>query len=475
MRLERRAPAPKPGIVHLGLGAFFRAFGAPFIEDAIRAGGGDWGVIGVSLRSPTTRDALAAQDWAYSAVTLGPSGQEIRQIEVLSDVLVAPEDPEAVIAAMAAPTTRIVSLTVTEKGYCHVPATGRLNLEHPDILQDISGGASAPISAPGFLVCALARRMKAGLPPFTVLSCDNLPENGALTRRVVCELARQIDPALADWIEAEGTFPATMVDRITPATTQADIDQLVEHTGVKDAAPVFHEPFWQWVIEDHFVGGARPDFQGAGVTLAQDVQPYEDMKLRMLNGAHSALAYLGYLGGHETISSAMSDAAYVTYIKALWGEIIPNVAAPDGVDLHSYAASLRDRFANPGIQHRTWQIAMDGSQKLPQRLLSTLSEATAAGRATEALCLAVAGWMRYVGGRDENGASIDVRDPLAQLLAETAASQDTPRAKAHALLALQDVFPKALAKELEVPMGDAAELLWNKGAHSAVEIVGAGN
>jgi len=219
------------------------------------------------------------------------------------------------------------------------------------------------------------------------------------------------------------------------------------------------------------VDNARPDFEGAGVMMTQDVQPFEDMKLRMLNGAHSALAYLGYLGGHETISSTMSDDAYVMYIKALWSEVIPNIAAPDGVDLDSYAASLHERFANAGIQHRTWQIAMDGSQKLPQRLLTTLSEAMAAGRPTGALCLAVAGWMRYVSGVDETGSTIDVRDPLAELLAQTAAAQETPRAKAHALLSVRDVFPAELAKALEQPIGNAAELLWEKGARVAVQSV----
>jgi fructuronate reductase len=467
MRLTRRHAAPKPGIVHLGLGAFFRAFGAPFIEDAIRAGGGDWGVIGVSLLSPGTRDALAAQDWAYTTVTLGPEGEETRQIEVLSDVLVAPEDPEAVIAAMAHPDTRIVSLTVTEKGYCHVPASGGLNPAHPDIVHDL--GQTHPVSAPGYLVRAQARRRDAGLPPFTVLSCDNLPENGALTRRVVCELARHIDPRLADWIDAEGRFPATMVDRITPATTQADIDRLAAKHGIHDAAPVFHEPFRQWVIEDRFVGDLRPDFAAAGVTMTGDVQPFEDMKLRMLNGAHSALAYLGYLGGHETISDTMADPVYKRYVNMLWSEGIPSVSPPDGVDLQAYAAALQDRFANPGIQHRTWQIAMDGSQKLPQRLLNTLAEALAAGRPTDALCLAVAGWMRYVSGTDEAGAPIDVRDPLAEVLAQTAASEEAPRDKALALLGLRDVFPAELAEQLAKPVGDAAEQLWTKGARRSLE------
>ena len=286
-RLTRTsAHRPGVGIVHLGLGAFFRAHGAIYIEEAMAASGGDWGIVGVSLMSPTQRDLLAPQDFAYTAVELGPDGETPRVVEVVQNVLVARENPEAVIAAMAYPAVRIVTLTVTEKGYCHEPSTGRLNRAHPDIVHDLAH-PDAPRSAPGFLVRALARRRDDGLRPFTVLCCDNLPENGRLVRGVTLELARLIDAGLADWIEAEGAFPSTMVDRIVPATSPEDIERLTALTGVADLSPVMHEPFRQWVVEDRFVDGARPDLAAAGVQLVDDVTPFELMKLRMLNGTHS--------------------------------------------------------------------------------------------------------------------------------------------------------------------------------------------
>lgn len=458
---------PQTGIVHLGLGAFFRAFGCVFIEDAMVASGGDWGIVGVSLRSPDTRDALRGQDWGYTSVTLAPEGEQTRWITVLNDVLVAPEDPEAVLAEMSKPEVRIVTLTVTEKGYCHNPATGALNVDHPDIQHDLDH--DVPVSAIGFLVRALQRRRAAGVAPFTVLTCDNLPENGRLVRGLVLDFARRLNPALADWIEAEDKFPCTMVDRITPATTEADIVRVAELTGRPDAAPVMHEPFAQWVIEDDFVGDARPDFAAAGVEMVQDVTAHEHMKLRMLNSTHSALAYTGYLAGHETIAQTVADPIFATYVRRLWSEIIPAVRAPEGVSLTEYADALFERYANPGIRHRTWQIAMDGSQKLPQRILGSLAANLADGRDSPALCLAVAAWMRYVGGMDEQGQAIDVRDPLAARLRDASDSADTPEGKVRALLGVRDVFPADLAAQLKRPVTAASVQLWAKGARAAIQ------
>lgn len=467
-RLTRSsAPRPRVGIVHLGLGAFYRAFGAVYVAEAMTAKGGDWGIIGVSLQSTTTRDALAPQNWAYTSVTLSPNGQETAQIEVLENVLVAPENPAAVVSAMADPAVKIVSLTVTEKGYCHNPATGRLNPDHPDIKHDIA--TSLPRSAAGFLVRALAARRAANLAPFTVLTCDNLPENGKLVRGIVLDLARLIDPTLAEWIAENARFPATMVDRITPATTPENITRLAEQTGQYDAAPVLHEPFRQWVIEDSFVNNDRPDFAAAGVQMVDDVTAYEHMKLRMLNGTHSSLAYLGYLAGHETIADTMADPAFAAYADRLWSEIMPAVAAPIGVSLNDYAAALKARYANPAIRHRTWQIAMDGSQKLPQRILGTLSENLNAGRPSPGLCLAVAAWMRYVGGMDENGAAIDVKDPLASRLRSVSDAAETPADKVAALLAMTEVFPPALSEKLRAPVTNAAQTLWSIGAKAALK------
>ena len=458
---------PATGIVHLGLGAFFRAFGCVYIADAMAASGGDWGIVGVSLRSPDTRDALRSRDWAYTSVSLAPEGDELREITVLNDVLVAPEDPAAVLAVMADPAVKIVSLTVTEKGYCHNPATGALNFDHPDIQHDLSH--DQPVSALGYLVRALAARKAAGHAPFTVLTCDNLPENGKLVRGLVLQLAKRIDPELADWISVEGRFPSTMVDRITPATTAEDIARIARKTGTPDKAPVMHEPFAQWAVEDDFVGGARPDLAAAGVEMVNDVTAHEHMKLRMLNGTHSALAYTGYLAGHETIADTIADPVFAAYARALWAEIMPAVKAPLGVDLSEYADALFDRYANPAIRHRTWQIAMDGSQKLPQRLLGTLRENLDAGRKADGLCLAVAAWMRYVGGTDENGQPIDVRDPLADRLRDVAAGQGTPADVVGAILSVRDIFPADLADQLRGPVTRAAEKIWSNGVRATVQ------
>ena len=466
-RPVRTRPAPAVGIVHLGLGAFFRAHGAAWIEEAMAASGGDWGIVGVSLRNPDVRDALAPQDFVYTALELGSDGETARVIEAVTDVLVAPEDPEAVLARMAEPAVRIVTLTVTEKGYCHAPATGRLDLSHPDIAHDLS--APLPRSAPGFLVRALERRLAAGLRPFTVLSCDNLPSNGRLLRGIVLDFAHAVDPSLADWIAAEGRFPSSMVDRIVPATTEADIERVERITGRHDAAPVLHEPFRQWVVEDAFVDGARPDLGSVGVELVEDVTPYEHMKLRMLNGTHSALAYLGYLAGHETIADTVADPVFADFVRRLWrNEIIPAVEAPPGVDLGAYAEALLQRYGNPGIRHRTWQIAMDGSQKLPNRLFVPIAEGLDAGRPMAGLCLVLAGWMRYVGGVDERGQAIDVRDPLAARLRELSDGAADDAARVAALLSVREVFPEALARRLADPVTAAYRRLVEVGARAAV-------
>jgi len=467
-RLERsELPRPGIGIVHLGLGAFFRAHGAIYIEEAMAKSGGDWGIVGVSLRSPATRDALSPQGCAYFAVEKKPGGDSYQRIEVVQDALVAPEDPARVLDLMADPAVKIVTLTVTEKGYCHNPASGRLNFEHPDIRHDIE--QPLPRSAPGYLVRALALRYAAGHRPFTVLTCDNLPQNGALVRDLVQELAARIDPALGEWINQEGRFPSTMVDRIAPATSPEDIEAVAEQTGLFDAAPVVHEPFRQWVIADDFVGDAKPDLGAVGVSLVDDVMPFEDMKLRCLNGTHSSLAYLGYLAGFETIADTVADGAFGQYVKRLWAhEILPVLTPPLGVDFNAYADALFERYSNPAIRHRTWQIAMDGSQKLPQRILGTLEENLAANRDAPGLMLAVAAWMRYVGGIDEQRDPIDVRDPLAEKL-RSVSDAVVGVDKARALLGVREVFPEDLATALVPGVSTAYERLLSLGARRAVE------
>ncbi|SNR28258.1 fructuronate reductase [Puniceibacterium sediminis] len=461
------APRPGVGIVHLGLGAFFRAHGAIYVSESMAKSGGDWGILAASIKSPGTRDSLAPQSYAYTALEAGPDGDTAQVIEVIEDMFVAPEDPAALVTAMADPGVKIVTLTVTEKGYCHNPATGDLNLAHPDIAHDLTD--PLPRSAPGFLVRALQARRAAGLRPFTVLTCDNLPHNGSVVRKAVLDLAQAIDPDLAAWIATEGRFPSTMVDRIVPATKPADLDRVAALTGRADAAPVIHEPFRQWVIEDDFVDGLRPDLAAVGVELVTDVAPFELMKLRMLNGTHSSLAYLGYLAGHETISDTVADPVFADFARHLWStEIIPTLTAPEGTDLNAYADVLLERYKNPAIRHLTWQIAMDGSQKLPQRMLGTLTDATTP---CPGLYLAVAGWMRYVGGVDEKGGAIDVRDPLADTLKRLSDGSDAPADKVAALLALRDVFSQQVADKIKAPVTAAYETLLTKGARAAVQEV----
>ncbi|ONG59164.1 mannitol dehydrogenase [Pseudoroseomonas deserti] len=436
--------ALRPAIVHLGLGAFFRAHGVLYTEDVLNLQGGDWGVIGVSLQRPDQRDRLAPQDGLYTTMERGPAGLHARIVGALLGVLVAPEDPAAVLARLADAQTRIVSLTVTEKGYCHDPASGRLRLDHADIAHDLAQ-PDAPRSAVGFLAHALSRRRAAGIAPFTVLCCDNLPHNGALLAGLVQEFCRVQDGDLADWVAREVRFPSTMVDRIVPALAEADHAAAEAATGFADAAPVGHEPFRQWVVEDRFGPLGRPAWESVGAQLTHDVAPFEHMKLRLLNGAHSALAYLGYLAGHQTIVEAVQDPVLRGYLQRFWAEARPMVPPPPGQDLGDYTDALLERFANPAIRHRTWQIAMDGSQKLPQRLLATARERLAAGLPIPAIALAVAAWARYVGGVDEAGTPIDVRDPMAaELRAALNAAGEDPAARIAALLRLTEVFGQDL-------------------------------
>jgi fructuronate reductase len=471
-RLQRPdGKRPETGIIHLGLGAFYRAHGAVYIEEAMQKSGGDWGIVGVSLMRPDQRDALAPQDFAYTAVELGPQGQTARVVGVLNDVLVARENPAAVLEAMSAENVKIVSLTVTEKGYCHEPSSGKLNQNHPAIIHDLAN-ADQPTSAIGFLVRALQKRHAANLRPFTVLCCDNLPENGKVVRGVVLEFAGLISQDLKDWIAAEGAFPSTMVDRIVPATKPEDIEALTAKTGVYDASPVMHEPFRQWVVEDVFVDGARPDLGAVGVQLVDNVTPFEHMKLRCLNGTHSSLAYLGYLGGHETISDTVADPVFAGFCKALWNEeITPGLHAPQGVSLADYTGALFERYSNPAIRHRTWQIAMDGSQKLPQRILGTITENLEANRSIKGLALAVAAWMRYVGGVDEKGEVIDVRDPLAARLKGLSDGATSAQGKVEALLSVREIFPAPLADNpiFKSALIEGYESLSAKGARRTIE------
>jgi fructuronate reductase len=373
---------------------------------------------------------------------------------------------------MADPQIRIVSLTVTEKGYCHDPASGQLDPDHPDIRHDLDF-PEEPISAQGLIVRALELRRTAGVRPFTVLSCDNLPANGETTARVVTRFAALRNGGLADHIARDVAFPSTMVDRIVPATTDDDRRHVLEATGVVDAWPVVAEPFSQWVIEDRFATD-RPPLETVGAQLVADVQPFERMKLRMLNGSHSTLAYLGYLAGYDYVDEAISNPAFHTLLRAFMTEEVMTTLPGDLGDLAAYRDTLLDRFANPTLRHRTWQIAMDGSQKLPQRLLGTLRDLLSQGRPITLTALGVAAWMRYATGVDERGRAIDVRDPLAERLQTTAASAGgMPARLVDSFLRVSEIFGHDLpqCEAFRAELTSHLDALLRRGARETVQEV----
>jgi fructuronate reductase len=464
----------RTGIVHLGLGAFVRAHQALYTEDVLAIEPGDWGMTGVSLQRPDQRDRLAPQHGLYTALQKDRSGVSARIVGCLRSAMVAPEDPVAVVEAMVDPAVRIVSLTVTEKGYCIDPATGRLQQDHPDIRHDLEH-PSEPRTAIGLILAALERRRDEGMVPFTVLCCDNLPSNGQLLTTLTSDFAALRDCGLATWVETHVAFPSTMVDRIVPATTAEDIAAAARLTGLLDVAPVVHEPYRQWVIEDWFIDNARPRWELVGAELVNDVAPYEHMKLRLLNGAHSALAYLGYLAGHETIADTVADPVLRGFVEELWAEVIPVIPAPPGTDLSSYVKGLLERFANPAIRHRTWQIAMDGSQKLPQRLLATARERLSRNLPLPRIALAVAAWLHYVGGIDEHGLEIDVRDPLASHLRTVLnRAGEAPRDRVRAILSIEAIFGPDLPRDarFESELIGAYTRVLARGARGAAKELG---
>lgn len=432
--------AIKPGIVHLGIGAFHRAHQAFYTEAVLNQFGGDWGIIGCSLRSASVRDQLAPQDGLYTLVERSGEGEKLQLIGAVKETLVGPEDPAGLVAIMANPDIKIVSLTVTEKGYCHDPATGDLNLNHPDIQHDLDNLAT-PKSAIGFLVGALKIRFEAGQKAFTLLSCDNLPNNGRVLEKVVTQFAEKVSAEFAQWIKANATFPCTMIDRIVPATTDDDRREIEARLGLRDEGMVVCEPFTQWVVEDKFADG-RPAWEKVGVLMTDDVEAFEKIKLRLLNGSHSTMAYTGYLSGFQYIAEVMQQPAFVNLIKIYMArEAGETVQAPTGFDIEEYKQQLRDRFSNPALKHKTWQIAMDGSQKLPQRLLETLREQLARDGHIDIICLGVAAWIRYVSGVDESGKAIEVSDPLASKLREACdANKGNPRAMVEAVVGISQVF-----------------------------------
>lgn len=421
-----------PGIVHIGVGGFHRAHQAMYVDDLMNRGEAlDWGIVGVGVMPGDRRmqQVLAAQDHLYTLMVKHPDGHlEPRVIGSMIDYLFAPDDPEAVIERMADPAIRIVSLTVTEGGYNFHPVTGAFDLDNPDVRHDLAN-PSAPTTSFGLVTEALARRRARGHGPFTLMSCDNIQGNGEVARRMFTAYARARDPELGAWVASEVPFPNAMVDRITPVTTPVDIDELAARFGVEDAWPVVCEPFTQWVLEDRFVAG-RPPFEAVGVQLVEDVEPYELMKLRLLNASHQALCYFGYLAGYRYAHEVCRDPLFVDFLLAyMRHEGSPTLPPVPGVDLEQYRTTLIERFANPQIKDTLARLCAESSDRIPKWLLPVIREQLARGGEIHRAVAVVASWARYAEGVDEQGAPIAVVDRLkGELMRIAAGNREHPAA-----------------------------------------------
>jgi fructuronate reductase len=428
------------GILHIGLGAFHRAHQAVFTEEAMARAGGDWGIIAVAPRSAELVTVLREQDHLYSVTSRGGDGSTTRVIGALAGTRHLPTQGAEVLALFADPAIRVVTLTVTEKAYRLDPATGELRLDD-DLRADLSG-VDGPRTIPGLLVRGLRARAAAGAPPIAIVSCDNLPGNGA---RLRC-LVEQATGGFGDWV----SFPSTMVDRIVPASTGSTLDRAGAALGLRDLAAVDAEPYKQWVLEDDFPGG-RPDWASAGAILTGDVTSWERLKLRVLNGVHSTVAYLGALAGCDTVAAALRMPGLVGLLERLVAEdVAPTLDPPDGVRVVDYGATVLHRFANPAIEHRTLQVAMDGSQKLPQRLVGTVVDRRRQGGLPEYATLALAAWMRFVQGTGDDGRALPLQDPLADAIRAALPTSADPARTVQALLGLDAIFPAELAGDAEL-------------------------
>jgi len=445
-RYDRRAVRPR--IVHLGVGGFHRAHQAVYTDDLLQAGVGDWGICGVGLvaQDRAMRDALAPQDWLYTVVARSAQEREVRVIGSLVGYLLAHEDREAVVSRLADGQTCIVSLTVTENGYRYRPATGELDAEDPEVRHDLHAPRQ-PRTAVGVLAEALRRRRERGLPPFTILSCDNLPGNGQMLRRLLLDYCRQVDAGLHAWVEEQASLPNCMVDRITPFTTPENRAFLAGELGLQDNWPVFCEDFRQWIVEDRFPFG-RPEWDRAGARFVADVHPYELMKIRLLNGSHSALGYLGYLLGFRDVDLAMADLDLRSFLRERYmEEVTLTLAAVPGIDLAAYKDELVRRFSNPAIKDQVVRLAMDGSKKIPNMIARPLAEALGAGLPVRSMALAIAGWIRFLTGADEDGRPIPIEDPLGPELTKAAQASCRPGAvDPRPFLALRAIFGEEIPR-----------------------------
>jgi fructuronate reductase/mannitol 2-dehydrogenase len=405
-----------PAVVHISVGGFTRAHQLVYLDELAEQGNADWGVVGVGLHSPHMRDALAPQDNLYTVVERDADAEHARVVGAMVDYVYAPDAPERVLDLLADERTRLVTMTVTGTAYRIDPQSGdfepdeeaRGDLEHPD----------RPSSVFGFLVEGLDRRRRAGLPPFTVLSCDNMQSNGTAARTAVVGFARLRDEVLARWIADQVAFPSSMVDRMTPTTSPEQRDTIAEHHGIDDNWPVITEPFSQWFVEDAFCNG-RPPLEEVGARFVDDIGRYELMKTRLLNASHCAIGFLGLVAGLETTDQAVADPVFHDYLDQLMTvEVIPLLPRPAGVDLSEYEESLLRRFANPAIGDQLVRLTRRGSTKVPGYLLPSLRAALTEGHPHRLLTLAVAGWFRFLAGEDEAGRTIEVQDAQRDRLQE---------------------------------------------------------
>lgn len=428
----QRGSAVKEGIVHIGVGGFHRAHLAVYVDQLMQNHGvNDYAICGVGLQpfDATMRDALGSQDHLYTVIERSAKGSFANVIGSINSFLFAPDNREAVIEKMAHPDTHIVSLTITESGYYYNENTHQLQAEHPDIQFDLDpANEKTPRTTFGFLYAALARRQQAGLRPFTVMSCDNMQKNGAITRNMLQSFARLRNPDLAQWIAEKAHFPNAMVDRITPQTTPADKEALAAEFGIEDAWPVVTEPFMQWVIEDHFSDG-RPPFEKAGAQLVKNVhavEEFEKHKLRLLNGSHSAIGYPGQLAGFRYVHEVMQHPLFSKFVwQMMQEEVKPLLPHIPGVDIDQYCRTLVERFSNPTIMDQLPRVCLNASGKIPQFIMPSIAEAIWETGPFRRLCFVAAAWFRYLNGVDDSGKPFDVIDPMRDELQAKACAGGT--------------------------------------------------
>lgn len=462
----------KVGIVHFGLGNFHRSHQAMYLDRLMNEGLAlEWGICGVGVLPGDTRirDALHEQDNLYTLVLKHADGYiERRVIGSIAEYIYAPDDPEAVIERLADPATRIVSLTVTEGGYNIDHLTGQFDLKNPAIVHDIAHPAR-PVTVFGLVVAALRRRREGGVAPFAIMSCDNIQTNGTVARRSFLAFTAAIDPDLAGWIESEVSFPSSMVDRITPATTELDRVLVQEGFGIPDVWPVVAEPFAQWVLEDRFPAG-RPPLEESGVQMVDDVEPYELMKLRLLNASHQAMAYFGILLGHRYAHEAASDPLIRRLLERYMDEeATPTLRPVPGIDLEEYKATLLQRFANPEIRDTLERLCVDTSDRIPLFLLPVVRENLEANRSVALSAAVIASWARFAEGTDDLGRKLKLVDPLAKTVVRAARRQ---RRRPIAFLDQEAIFGHLVSEyAFTAPFLEALTLMHELGVRAALQRV----